>query len=74
MKLQKKKLKNGIMVVWEKRDLPLVSLSITNPFGAVYETSDVKGIAHLMEHLVFSGTKTRTHEEISKEIEKKGGI
>ncbi|MFH1803215.1 MAG: pitrilysin family protein [archaeon] len=74
MKLQKKRLKNGITVVWEKRDLPLVALSITNPFGAAYENSDVKGIAHLIEHLVFKGTKTRTHEDISREIEKKGGI
>jgi predicted Zn-dependent peptidase len=74
MKLQKKKLKNGIQVVYEARGLPVVALSITNPFGAIYETSDIKGIAHLIEHLVFTGTKTRTHEDISREIEKKGGI
>lgn len=74
MKFKRKRLKNGVRVVWEKRDLPLVSLSITNPFGAVYEDMKVKGIAHLMEHLVFTGTKTRTHEDISREIEKKGGI
>lgn len=70
----KKRLANGLRVVYEKRDLPLVSLSITNPFGAVYEESKIKGIAHLIEHLVFTGTKTRTHEDISREIEKRGGI
>ncbi|MBS3076955.1 insulinase family protein [Candidatus Pacearchaeota archaeon] len=70
----RKKLKNGLRVVYEKRELPLVSLSITNPFGAVYENSKIKGIAHFIEHLVFTGTKTRTHEDISREIEKKGGI
>src|SRR3989338_1055198 len=70
----RKKLKNGLRVVYEKRELPLVSLSITNPFGAVYENSNIKGIAHFIEHLVFTGTKTRTHEDISREIEKKGGI
>jgi predicted Zn-dependent peptidase len=74
MEFKRKRLKNGIRVIYEQRDLPLVALSITNPFGAVYETSDVKGIAHLIEHLVFKGTKTRTHEDISREIEKKGGI
>jgi predicted Zn-dependent peptidase len=74
MNFQKKKLKNGITVLFEKRELPLVSVSITNPFGAVYETSKIKGIAHFIEHLVFTGTKTRTHEDISREIEKKGGI
>src|SRR3989344_6517434 len=70
----KKKLKNGITVIMEKRALPVVSVSITNRFGGAYEKSEIKGIAHLIEHLVFTGTKTRTHEDISREIEKKGGI
>ena len=74
MEFKRKKLKNGICVIYEKRELPLVALSITNPFGAVYEDSEIKGIAHFIEHLVFTGTKTRTHEDISREIEKKGGI
>ncbi|MEK6856179.1 MAG: pitrilysin family protein [Nanoarchaeota archaeon] len=70
----RKKLKNGITVLFEKRELPLVSLSITNRFGAAFEESKIKGVAHCMEHLLFTGTKTRTHEDISREIEKKGGI
>ncbi len=74
MKLLRKKLKNGMIVIMEKRELPVVSFSITNRFGAAFEESKVKGIAHFMEHLVFTGTKTRSHEDISREIEKKGGI
>ncbi len=74
MEFKRKKLRNGMCVIYERRELPLVALSITNPFGAVYEDSEVKGIAHFIEHLVFTGTKTRTHEDISREIEKKGGI
>jgi len=74
MKFMRKKLKNGMIVVLEKRDLPVVSFSITNRFGAAYEESKIKGIAHFIEHLLFTGTKTRTHEDISREIEKKGGI
>lgn len=74
MEFFKKKLKNGITVVMEKRDLPLVSACIANRFGGAHEKSEIKGIAHLIEHLVFTGTKTRTHEDISREIEKKGGI
>ena len=71
---QKRKLKNGIVILYEKRNLPLISFSITNPFAAAHETSEIKGIAHLIEHLVFTGTKSRTSEQISKEIEKKGGV
>lgn len=74
MQFLKKKLKNGMVVVMEKRELPVVALSITNKFGAAFEESEIKGIAHFMEHLVFTGTATRTHEDISREIEKRGGI
>lgn len=74
MKLLKRTLKNGLTVVMEKRELPVVSFSITNRVGAANEDSKIKGISHFIEHLVFTGTKTRTHEDISREIEKHGGI
>ncbi len=74
MNFKKYKLKNGITVLYEKRDLPVVSFSIANRFGAAYEEKEIKGIAHFIEHLLFTGTKKRTHEDISREIEKKGGI
>lgn len=74
MKFFKKKLSNGITVIGEQRDLPVVSMSITNKFGAAHEYAEIKGIAHLIEHLLFTGTKKRTHEDISREIEKRGGV
>ena len=74
MNFKKIKLKNGITVLFEKRNLPIICYSISNPFGGSHESSDVKGVAHLFEHLLFTGTKTRTHEDISGEIEKKGGL
>ncbi|HLC31827.1 MAG TPA: pitrilysin family protein [Candidatus Nanoarchaeia archaeon] len=74
MQFLRRKLKNGMTVIMEQRELPVVSFSITNRFGAIFEESKIKGIAHFMEHLLFTGTKTRTHEDISREIEKKGGI
>ncbi len=74
MKLLRKKLKNGMTVIMEKRSLPVVSFCIANKFGASFEGSDIKGIAHFIEHLLFTGTDKRTHEDISREIEKRGGI
>ncbi len=74
MQLLRKRLTNGMMVIMEPRELPVVALSISNRFGGGFESSQVKGIAHFIEHLVFTGTKTRTHEDISREIEKRGGI
>ena len=74
MNFIKKKLKNGITVLFEKRDLPMVCYSVSNPFGGAHETSEIKGVAHLFEHLLFTGTKTRTNEQILAEIEKLGGV
>lgn len=74
MQFIKKKLKNGMTLVFEKRELPVVSVAIVNHSGAAFENSKIKGIAHVIEHMVFTGTKSRTHEDISREIEKKGGI
>ena len=74
MNFEKRVLSNGITILFEERELPLVCYSISNPFGGAHETSDIKGVAHLFEHLLFTGTKTRTQEELSKEIEKRGGI
>jgi predicted Zn-dependent peptidase len=73
-KFIRRTLKNGITVLMEKRELPVVAFSITNKYGAGLESSKIKGISHFIEHLVFTGTKNRTYEEISKEIEKRGGI
>jgi len=74
MEFERRTLKNGMTVLYEKRDLPIISLSISNPIGASSESSETKGISHFIEHLLFTGTSTRTHEDISREIEKKGGI
>jgi predicted Zn-dependent peptidase len=73
-KFFKRKLSNGITVVMEKRDLPVISFAIANRFGGAYEDSKIKGAAHVMEHLLYTGTKTRTSEDISREIEKHGGV
>ena len=63
-----------MIVIMEKRELPVVSLSITNRTGGGYEGLEIKGISHLIEHSVFTGTEKRTHEDISREVEKKGGV
>lgn len=70
----RKKLGNGLTVLFEKRNLPLVSVSSSVNWGAAFESEKIKGVSHFIEHLMFKGTKTRKQEEIAREIEKKGGI
>jgi len=70
----KKKLGNGLTVLFEPRKLPVVSVSASVKWGSAFENEGNKGISHFIEHLMFKGTKTRDQEEIAREIEKKGGI
>jgi predicted Zn-dependent peptidase len=70
----RRKLDNGITVIFEKRDAPVVAVASSIKFGAQYESEEIKGISHFIEHLVFKGTKTRSVTQISSEIESKGGI
>jgi len=41
--------------------------------GSAHEGDDVAGIAHLLEHMVFKGTATRTARQLASEIEDLGG-
>ncbi len=70
----RKKLDNGIIVIFEKRKARVVAVASSVKFGAQYEAEKIKGISHFIEHLIFKGTKKRTVSEIPKEIESKGGI
>jgi len=70
----RRKLDNGLTVIFEKRAIPVVAISTSVKFGAQYESEEIKGISHFIEHLVFKGTKNRSVSEIPQEIETKGGI
>lgn len=43
--------------------------------GSKYETKDINGISHLLEHMAFKGTKRRPQTlDIAKELDKVGGL
>ncbi|MFH1248666.1 MAG: pitrilysin family protein [archaeon] len=67
-------LKNGLTILFEKRNLPIVNILYSSRFGSAYESDKLKGVAHLIEHMVFKGTKNRNQKEIAKEIEGVGGV
>jgi len=70
---QRKVLKNGMTILFEKRDLPVVSVAFAARVGGINESSEEKGISHFIEHMLYKGTLTRTHKQISEEIERNGG-
>lgn len=71
--MQKKILKNGIVMLYDKKVSNSVVIEITFRVGSNYEKNNVLGISHFLEHLLFDGTKTRNSRQIAFEIEKYGG-
>jgi zinc protease len=62
------------LVVSEKHDLPLVSLSITFLGGAdQFEKADRRGVASLAAAMMNEGTKTRDGEALSNALQLLGG-
>ncbi len=70
---KKKVLKNGMTILFEKRDIPVVSVSFSVRHGGVNESIKERGISHFIEHALYKGTKTRSAKKIAEEIEKNGG-
>lgn len=69
----RKKLENGPIVLFERRNIPVITIIGGVPFGSAYENEKFRGIAHYIEHMAFKGTKTKSYEEIRDLIEKVGG-
>ncbi|KPL00632.1 MAG: hypothetical protein AMJ90_07965 [candidate division Zixibacteria bacterium SM23_73_2] len=67
-------LKNGIRIVSEK--IPWVSsvcLGVWVDIGSRNETPKESGVSHLIEHMLFKGTKKRTAKQIAITLESIGG-
>ena len=67
-------LRNGLtVIVFERKDLSLVSIGTYVKAGYVNELDEESGIAHVMEHMFFKGTAKRAAVQIAKETKKLGG-
>ncbi len=61
-------LDNGLrLLVVERHDSPTFAAYITLGVGSVHETSAHRGVAHLLEHMLFKGTKTLGTSDFEKE-------
>ena len=67
-------LPNGLRVATDRMPaVESVSLGVWVRAGTRYELPQVNGVAHLLEHMVFKGTKRRSAREIAEQIEAVGG-
>src|SRR5215470_14463943 len=69
------KLANGLTVITDPMPhLETAALGVWVDAGARNETQATNGIAHMLEHMAFKGTKRRSARAIAEEIERVGGF
>src|SRR3989344_3713450 len=73
-KFYRKVLRNGMTLLFEKRENPVVSVAFAVRCGGVNEALHEKGISHFIEHLLYKGTRKRDSRQIAEQIEGKGGL
>ena len=65
-KIFKKKLDNGLTVlVYPRHSIPKVSTQLWYNVGSKDEKTGEKGLAHLLEHMIFKGTKRLSESDIN---------
>ena len=68
------RLSNGLIIVTESTPhLETSALGVWVNAGARHEREDEHGLSHLLEHMAFKGTATRSTQDIAEEIEAVGG-
>jgi predicted Zn-dependent peptidase len=76
MQISKLKLNNGIdCLTIQDIDCPSVTTTVLLKNGSRYEKESQSGIAHLIEHMIFKGTKKRpSSKKIAYDVELLGGM
>ncbi|HBC59104.1 TPA: hypothetical protein DCZ14_01670, partial [Candidatus Azambacteria bacterium] len=67
-------LKNGLRVITvPMKDVRSVTVLVLVGTGSKYETREINGLSHFLEHVMFKGTKKRpTALQISTELDRVG--
>ncbi|OHA70816.1 MAG: hypothetical protein A3H01_02290 [Candidatus Wildermuthbacteria bacterium RIFCSPLOWO2_12_FULL_40_9] len=73
---KKTTLNNGLrIVVTPLQNTRAVTVLVLIGTGSKYEVKRINGISHLLEHMIFKGTKKRPNTlDIAKELDRVGGI
>ncbi|MDD4989159.1 MAG: pitrilysin family protein [Candidatus Pacebacteria bacterium] len=74
MKFSKKILENGMRVITvPMKDNPTATVMVLAEAGSKYETKDINGISHFLEHMCFKGTTKRPSSfHITRELDQIG--
>ncbi len=68
------KLDNGLEVLLiENPALPMVGVNVVVKVGSAYEDFSTSGMSHMLEHLLFNGTTSRTQKQLYDDVDRIGG-
>ncbi|MGH7938737.1 MAG: M16 family metallopeptidase, partial [Chthoniobacterales bacterium] len=72
---QKWTLPNGLTIIVQiDRSAPVASVQAWCATGSVHEAQHLgAGLSHILEHMLFKGTKTRSPNEIAQSVQDEGG-
>lgn len=72
--VERRQLSNGLTVISERRGLgPVVFSGIVYRVGSRDELPGITGLSHLLEHLMFKGTKRFKKGDVAALVERNGG-
>lgn len=72
--IERTHLPNGVRILAEPVDyVKSCAIGLWVGTGSRYELGSEAGMSHLLEHMMFKGTPTRTAKQIAEEIESRGG-
>ena len=67
-------LDNGLQVLLiENPALPMVGVNVVVKVGSAYENFATSGMSHMLEHLLFNGTTSRTQKQLYDDVDRIGG-
>ena len=62
------------IIYQEYPESEVVCISVAVAAGSVYESADIRGVTHFLEHLCFDGTERFSRKEISGWVDDAGGF
>ena len=75
MNIEISRLSNGLTIVTDPMpQLESAALGVWVNAGGRNETKPVMGVSHMLEHMAFKGTESRSARDIAEEMESVGGF
>ena len=72
--VRRTELSNGLIILTERMEhVRSVSMGVWVKTGSRDERPEINGVSHFVEHMVFKGTKSRSAQNIAREVDAIGG-